>query len=549
MLDEILKRLQGLPEKEKAELIAETMEATKHMRFVPLAGPQTDAYLSQADILLYGGQAGGGKTGLLVGLAQEHESSIIFRREVAQTDGLEKFGKEVYGADCNSIPRIEGLNEPDLDGFNGSDLEWSWEGGRSLKLAGMKDANTWQKHAGRARQYMGFDEAGEFLVNQIASLLAWLRGKPGQRCRMVLASNPPRTAEGAWMLDWFAPWFEHNHPFKAKPGELRWAFMDPERSTPIWVSGPEARSEDNPDDKPISFTFIPAKLEDNPHNDTPEYRARLNALPEPLRSQLKKGIFAISGEDDEWQMIPTAWIQAAMDRWSPKPPDQTPMCALGADVAQGGKDNTTLAPRYDGWYDRIKSTPGAQTPGGREVAGLVIANRKHNATIILDVGGGWGADAYGCLRGDNGLSAQECVAYMGIKASMARSRDGLFKFTNLRTQLYWQFREALDPEQHGGSPICLPPDKELLADLAAMHYEPVTRSHVQHIEGESKESVCDRLGRSPDKGDAVVMSWYAGAKVLAKAQPASEEQGSYRRGRGGPQVSYGPRRPHGMNRR
>jgi hypothetical protein len=97
MLDEILKRLQGLPEKEKAELIAETLEATKHMRFVPLPGPQTEAYLSQADILLYGGQAGGGKTGLLVGLAQEHENSIIFRREVAQTDGLEKFGKETFG--------------------------------------------------------------------------------------------------------------------------------------------------------------------------------------------------------------------------------------------------------------------------------------------------------------------------------------------------------------------------------------------------------------------------------------------------------------------
>lgn len=534
MLDEILKRLQGLPEKEKALLVAETMEATKHMRFIPLPGPQTQAYLSQADILLYGGQAGGGKTGLLVGLAQEHESSIIFRREVAQTDGLEKFGKETYGT----------------DGFNGSDLEWGWEDGRSLKLAGMKDADTWLKHAGRARQYMGFDEAGEFLVNQVASLLAWLRGKPGQRCRMVLASNPPRTAEGAWMLDWFAPWFELSHPFKAKPGELRWAFMDPERSTPVWVDGPNVRNEENPDDRPLSFTFIPAKLEDNPHNDTPEYRARLNALPEPLRSQLKKGIFAISGEDDEWQMIPTAWIQAAMDRWTSSPPDQTPMCAMGADVAQGGKDKTTISTRYDGWYDKIKSTPGAQTPGGREVAGLVIASRKHNATIILDVGGGWGADAYGCLRGDNGLTGEECVAYMGVKVSSARSRDNIFRFTNLRTQLYWQFREALDPEQHGGSPICLPPDKELMADLAVMHYEVVTRERTQFIEGESKESVCDRLGRSPDKGDSVVMAWYAGAKVLAKAQPPSDEQGSFRRGRpGGQSVSYGPRRPHGMGRR
>lgn len=548
-LEEILQRLKAMPEKDRAALVSETMAATSHMRFVPLPGPQTAAYLSAADILLYGGQAGGGKTGLLVGLAQEHDDSIIFRREVAQTDGLEKFGKEVYGADCKSVPRMEGLDNPDLTGFNGSDLEWSWEGGRSLKLAGMKDANTWQKHAGRARQYMGFDEAGEFLVNQVASLLAWLRGKPGQRTRMVLASNPPRGPEGAWMFDWFAPWFEHNHPYKAKAGELRWAFMDPERMTPIWVDGPEARSDDNPDDKPVSFTFIPAKLEDNPHNDTPEYRAKLNLLPEPLRSQLKLGIFALSGEDADWQMIPTAWVQAAMDRWTPQPPPQTPMCAMGADVAQGGKDKTTLAPRYDGWYDRIEEKPGIETPGGREVAGFVIAKRRHNATIILDVGGGWGADAHGCLRGDNGLSAQECVAYMGVKESTARSRDNLFRFTNMRTQLYWQMREALDPEQHGGSPISLPPDKELLADLTAIRYEPITRSHAAYIEAESKESVCEKLGRSPDKGDAVVMSWYAGAKALARAQPPSEEQGSYMRGRQrGLQVDYGPRRPQGMRR-
>lgn len=518
---------------DKAVAVAETLEKTKHMRFVPLPGPQMQAYLSKADVLLYGGQAGGGKTGLLVGLAQEHKQSIIFRREVSQTDGLERFGKEIYGD----------------EGFNGSDLEWSWTG-RSLKLAGMKDADSWGKHAGRARDYIGYDEAGEFLVAQVASLLAWNRGEPGQRCRVILASNPPRTADGAWMLEWFAPWLQQKHEWKAKPGELRWAFMDPERSTPEWVAPGTTRVDEDTGDieHPLSFTFIPAELKDNPHTDTPEYRAKLNALPEPLRSQLKRGIFALAGQDDDWQMIPTAWIQAAMDRWQPKPPDHTPMCAIGADVAQGGGDKTTLAPRYDGWYDKLTDVPGAQTPGGREVAGLVIGKRKHGAVIILDVGGGWGADAYGCLVGDNKFSTQEVVPYMGVKESFARSRDNLFRFTNLRTQVHWQLREALDPEQSGGSPISLPPDTELLADLAAVHYEVINRSGVQYIKAETKESICERLGRSPNKGDAVVMSWYAGAKALAKAQPSSEEQGSYRRGRT-QSVNYGHRRPNGMRGR
>lgn len=526
VLDDIIGRLNSLPAKTKEQVVKDAMAATKHMRFVPLPGPQTDAYLSKADVLLYGGQAGGGKTALLVGIAQEHETSIIFRREVAQTDGLERFGKETFGS----------------DGFNGQDLEWSWKDGSSLKLAGMKEADSWMKHAGRARQYMGFDEAGEFLVQQVASLLAWLRGKPGQRCRMILGSNPPRTAEGAWMMEWFAPWLDPAFKPRAQPGELRWAFMDPVNSKPMWVEGPDARQPDDPDDRPLSFTFVPAALADNPYNDTPEYRAKLNALPEPLRSQLKKGIFALGGEDDEWQMIPSAWIKAAMDRWTPKPPDGVPMCALGADVAQGGGDDTTIAPRYDGYYEAITKVPGAQTPGGGEVAGLVISKRKHGATIILDVGGGWGADAYGVLRGDNKMEADECVAYMGVKPSRARSRDNLFRFTNLRGQLYWQFREALDPEQVGGSPISLPPDNELTADLAALHYEVVNRGHEgQFIKAETKEDVCDRLGRSTNKGDAVVMSWYAGARAIARAQPRTLEHGR-RRGADSIQVDYGPRR-------
>jgi hypothetical protein len=530
-LEEVLRAYRALPEPEREQVKQDALAATRDMRFVPLPGRQTQAYLSQADITCFGGRAGVGKSGLLVGLAQEHESSIIFRREAAQTDGLEKFGKEVYGA----------------GGFNGSDLEWNWPNGRSLKLAGLKEPDAWLKHAGRARDLMGFDEAGEFLVAQIVSLLGWLRGKPGQRCRVVFATNPPRTAEGAWLIEWFAPWLEANHPRRANAGALRWAFMDPDRMTPMWVDGPDSRIEGRVD-APLSFTFIPAQLEDNPFNDTPEYRARLNALPEPLRSQLRDGIFALGGDDDDWQLIPTAWIKAAMDRWKPKPPDGVPMCAIGADVAQGGGDDSAWAPRYDGYFPQITVIPGAQTPGGGEIAGKTIALRKHGATIILDAGGGWGADAYGILRGDNHLTAQECVAYMGVKPSGARSRDKLFKFTNLRSQLLWQFREALDPEQTGGSPIDLPPDNELLADLAAPHYEVVNRGHEgQFVKAESKESVVERLKRSTNKGDAVVMSWYAGARAIARAQTARLEHGGTPMR--GLQIDYGPRRPNGMRGR
>ena len=83
-------------------------------------------------------------------------------------------------------------------------------------------------------------------------------------------------------------------------------------------------------------------------------------------------------------------------------------------------------------------------------------------------------------------------------------------FTNKRSQAIWQFREALDPNQDGGSPIALPNDPALLADLTAPTFEVGPRG----IKVETKEDVVKRLGRSTDRGDAVVMAWYSGGRRL-----------------------------------
>ena len=495
-LQEVLKALAGLPEAERKALADEAMGATKEMRFVPLPGPQTEAYLSEADVLLFGGQAGGGKSFLLMGLAsQEHKRSIIFRRESSQTDGLVEAGRQIIG---------------DSARFNGSEAgEWNWSDGRSLKLAGMKEPGDWNKHAGRERDFVGYDESGEFLEEQVSSLMAWNRGPDGQRCRIVLASNPPRTADGAWMFEWFAPWLDEHYPKPAANGELRYAVMI--EGKPQWQSGPEEVLIDGEPYKPLSFTFIRSALSDNPFRDTPEYRAKLNSLMEPLRSQLLKGLFQVGGADDLWQLIPTQWVQAAMARWMELPPDGVPMCALGVDVAQGGADNTVIAIRHDGWYAPLLTVPGVQTPGGTDVAGLVLAKRRDNATAVIDIGGGWGGDAYAHLKA-NGV---ESVGYMGVQTSDRRTKDANLKFTNVRTEAYWRFREALDPDQPGGSAIFLPKDIELLAELCCPTFD-VGSNGIKALPKESKtgDNVKKRLGRSPDKADAVVMAWHAGAKMV-----------------------------------
>lgn len=511
LFDEISARIKGLSPDDRAEFVEKLAPLKEKMRFVPLPGPQTEAYLSEADILLYGGQAGSGKTGLLIGLSsQEHASSIIFRRESSQTDGLEKFGREVIA---------------DSARFNGTDKEWSWTDGRSLKLAGMQLPGDWNKHAGRERDFLGFDEAGEFLRIQVSSLIAWLRGPTGQRCRVVLASNPPRSADGYWMKEWFAPWLDLQFPNPAQSGELRWAVLID--GSPQWVEGPGEYEVSGDTYTALSFTFIRAALEDNPYRNTPEYRARLQSLEEPLRSQLLRGDFEAGMEDGANQCIPTEWVKLAMDRWTPQHPVGIPMCAIGVDVAQGGTDQTTIAKRYDGWFAPLEAIPGAETPSGAEVAGKVLARRLDDAKVIIDVGGGWGADALKHLT-RNGVDA---VAYMGVVDSQLRDKTNQLKMFNVRTAAYWRFREALDPYQPGGSPIRLPPDRELLADLTSVTYEVVSGKGGMCIKLEAKDKLVKRLGRSTDKGDAVIQSWWAGPKAVTDAAEWRKDQAGLPHGR------------------
>jgi hypothetical protein len=179
------------------------------------------------------------------------------------------------------------------------------------------------------------------------------------------------------------------------------------------------------------------------------------------------------------------------------------MCSIGVDVAQGGADQTILSQRFDSWFAPLLSIPGEQTPGGSDVAGAVLAKRRDGAKVIVDLGGGWGGDALKHLV-ENHVDAD---GYMGVKTSTRRTEDNQLTFFNVRTEAYWRLREALKPDQPGGSAIQLPNDRELLADLTAPKY----KIEKGGIKLEPKDDLVKRLGRSPDKGDAVVMAWYSGA--------------------------------------
>jgi hypothetical protein len=459
--------------------------------FVPLPGPQQAAYESAADELLYGGAAGGGKTLVLLGTAaSRHQRSLILRRQSTELDGL--------------ISDLVGMLGP--EGYNKNEREFS-NARISIKLGGCREPEDWRAFAGRARDFLAFDEAGEFLEEQVASLVAWNRSTdPKQRCRLVLASNPPRSAEGEWLVRWFAPWLDPGFADPASPGELRWFVRV--RGETRWVPGPGRIEIDGEGYTARSRTFIPARLTDNPYLDRSEYRAGLENLPEPLRSQLLKGDFLAGREDDAWQVIPSDWVAAAQARWQPGIPG--PMTAIGVDVAQGGAAQTVLAARHGNWFAPLKAVRGVDTKDGPAVAGLVFAHMRDGCDVAVDMGGGWGGSAYDHLR-------QQLPHVEGVvpsQASFARTRDMKLGFANKRAELHWKFREALDPVL--GAEIALPPDQGLAADLAASRWKYTSRG----IQVELKPDIVKRLGRSPDKGDAVIISYSVGIDREPRYVPA-----------------------------
>jgi hypothetical protein len=370
-LDEVVAKLTAMPEQERSAFVEEIERATKGMRWIPNAGPQTEAYYCEADVLLFGGMGGGGKTGMLIGLAlTAHRRSLIMRRQY--TD---------LGAIIEDLLRFHGSRV----GFNGSpppSLKTS--DGRLIELGAAArpgDEEHWQ---GQPHDFLGVDEATQFSEGQIRYLMGWVRSSDAnQRTRVVLASNPPLAAEGLWVVEMFAPWLDDTFPNPAKPGELRWVVTD-EAGKDRWVEGPEPVMVGDKLVTPLSRSFIPASVSDNPFLSSSGYKAQLDALPEPLRSAIRDGKFTSMLRDSANQVIPTAWIRAAIGRWTQKPPEGIPMCAIGVDVAAGGEDETVLAIRHDGWYAPFVAVPGKQTPLGSDCAGRLgrLDKIKHLTPIV-----------------------------------------------------------------------------------------------------------------------------------------------------------------------
>jgi hypothetical protein len=214
------------------------------------------------------------------------------------------------------------------------------------------------------------------------------------------------------------------------------------------------------------------------------------------------------------------------------------MCAIGVDASGGSTDPMTIATRYDGWYSPIVEIPAKELPidkMGSVASGHVIMHRHDRAPVVIDLGGGYGGSTYERLK-ENDV---EVTGFKGADKSVKRTEDKKLGFFNRRTEIMWKFREALDPDQVHGSPIMLPDDPILLAELTAATFQITPNG----IKLEPAEDVAERLGHSPDRAVAVALAWSAGPTYISDgeewlAQAKMQRQQKYGTG-GRPQVVMG----------
>jgi predicted phage terminase large subunit-like protein len=258
----------------------------------PQAGPQESFLSTPADIAIYGGAAGSGKSyGLLLDALRYITTvpgfgATIFRRttpQITSQGGLWATASELY-------PLIGAVS-------NSSDLKWIFPPYRNtVKFAHLEYDRHVYDYQGAQIPAIFFDELTHFSSTQFWYLMSRNRSVCGVRPYIRATTNPDPDSWVATLIEWWIDQ-ESGFPIPERAGVIRWFVRI--NNVLIWADTPEELQEKYPDNTPRSLTFIPAKLTDNPAltSKDPQYRANLMALPYVEMMRLLHG---------NWKVRPTA---------------------------------------------------------------------------------------------------------------------------------------------------------------------------------------------------------------------------------------------------
>jgi predicted phage terminase large subunit-like protein len=339
--------------------------------WAPNPGPQTEALQCEADELLYGGAAAGGKTDFLLvaaieGVSQKGYKAVIFRRTYPELEhSIIERAREL-------IPAIAGL-EHAVE--NISKHEWAFGGGTKILFRHLEDDAAALAHRSAEYQYIAFDELTTFTERQYRYLASRLRTSKGHTLRLRAATNPGGPGH-EWVKRRWAPWLDDQSPVKAVSGETLWCLTNQTTGADVWVP------EGTPGAK--SRCYIGAKLEDNPHVNA-DYEATLNTLDPLTRKQLAKGDWDAKPApkgffDRKWAPIVDSvpldcrpvrgWDRAATEQQGSNDPDWT------AGVKMSHSESTGLF--YVEHVRRLRAGPGG-------VVEAVKATTKDDGIEVMQV--------------------------------------------------------------------------------------------------------------------------------------------------------------------
>lgn len=283
----------------------------------PQAGPQTMFMASSADIVIYGGAAGGGKTYALLLETLRHKDikgfgAVIFRKNYTQITaegGLWDASTKIF----SQVPDAQQRKTPKL--------HWDFAGGGKLTFAHLdseEDLLAWQ---GTEIAYLAFDELTHFSRHQFLYMLSRNRSTCGIKPYIRATCNPDADS---WVAEFISWWIDQDsgYPIMERSGAVR--YMCVINDVINWASSPQELSDKygvNPEECK-SVTFIVSKLEDNKilMQSNPTYLSNLKAMTEVDMERLLYG---------NWKIKPQAGLffkRSQVTIIDKKPTDITTLC-------------------------------------------------------------------------------------------------------------------------------------------------------------------------------------------------------------------------------
>lgn len=252
----------------------------------PQPGPQETFLGSSADIAIYGGAAGGGKTWALLmeplrHIANPGFGAVFFRRSTVQVrneGGLWDESEKLYPI-IGATPREHVLS-------------WEFPTGATVSFAHLEHDKTVLNWQGSQIPLICFDELTHFSQKQFWYMVSRNRSMCGVRPYIRATCNPDADS---WVAEFIAWWIDQETglPITERAGVVRWFVRI--NDALVWADDPAELEEKHPGIPPKSATFIPAKLTDNVAlmAADPGYMANLLALPKVERERLLGGNWKI----------------------------------------------------------------------------------------------------------------------------------------------------------------------------------------------------------------------------------------------------------------